>query len=105
MEMICFLPPPILVHGILGVFISKRAIIGKDCTIYQNVNILTSKGSAPKIGDNVFIGAGAILLGDINVGNNAKIGAGAIVTKDVPDNATIVCQPSRVIVEDNNDNF
>ena len=88
-----------MVHGILGVFISKRAKIGKHCTIYQNVNILTSKGSAPKIGDNVFIGAGAILLGDIKVGNDVKIGAGAIVTKDIPDGATVVCLPSRTILK------
>lgn len=51
----------------------------------------------PVIGDNVTIGAGAIVLGGIKVGNNVNIGAGAIVLDDVPDNSTVVCQKARVI--------
>lgn len=95
-----FLSPPILVHGIFGIFISKRAKIGSNCTIYQNVNIVTSKNKAPRVGNNVFIGAGAVLIGDIVIGDNVKIGAGAIVAKDIPNNATVVCQHSRIILRE-----
>lgn len=67
--------------------------IGKGCRIQQGVTIGTRrqiKGDFPTIGDNVFIGAHAIVLGDIRIGNRVKIGAGAIVLKDVPDNTTVV---------------
>lgn len=53
----------------------------------------------PTIGDNVYIGAGAILIGGIKIGNNVKIGAGAIVVNDIPDNATVVCEKARVIIK------
>lgn len=49
------------------------------------------------IGDNVFIGAGAKILGKIKIGNGAKIGANAVVIKDVPENATVVGVPGRII--------
>ena len=51
----------------------------------------------PIIGDNVYIGAGAIIIGKVHIGNNVKIGAGAIVVTDVPDNATAVCEKARII--------
>lgn len=47
-------------------------------------------GGAPRIGDNVLIGANAVLIGDIYIGNNVKVGAGAVVTKDIPDNSTVI---------------
>ena len=49
------------------------------------------------IGDNVYIGVGAKVLGNIRIGNNVKIGANAVVIKDVPDNATVVGVPARVV--------
>ena len=52
---------------------------------------------APKIGDRCFIGAGAVLVGCITVGNDVKIGAGAIVHDDVPDGVTLVCDASRIV--------
>lgn len=51
----------------------------------------------PRIGDNVYIGCGAKVLGPIKIGNNVKIGAGAVVIKDVPDNATVVGVPARIL--------
>ena len=65
---------PFLPHGIKGIFVSDRAIIGENAIIYQQVTIgVNSPGGAPVIGDNVFIGTGAKILGDIHVGNNVKI--------------------------------
>ena len=76
---------------------SHSAKIGKNCTILQNVTIGSSKGSAPTVGENCVIGAGAVLIGGIKVGNNCKIVANCTVFKDVPDNTTVVCQAPRYI--------
>ena len=91
-----------------GLFISHTGIIrvhpkttaGKNLSITVGV-ILGEKGlggkGAPTIGDNVFFGAGAKVLGTLRIGNNVKIGANAVVTRDIPDNATAVGVPARVI--------
>lgn len=88
---------PELPHGLQGIFISRYAVIGTNCWIYQNVTIGEVNKKAPVIGDNCLIGAGAVLIGDIRVGNNVKVGAGAVVTEDVPDNCTVVSQPCRIL--------
>lgn len=83
-------------HGFYGIFISSDAKIGKGCTIFHHVTIgsntlLDSKNAgAPTIGNNVYIGAGAKIIGNVTVGNNVRIGAGCCVTRDVPDNCTVV---------------
>lgn len=77
-----------------GIIISKRAIIGSNCTIFQQVTIGNSgtKNTIEniKIGNNVLIGAGAKIIGNITIGNNVKIGANAVVTKNIPDNCTVI---------------
>ena len=87
-----------LPHGLHGIFISRYAKIGEGCCIYQNVTIGEVNRKAPVIGDGCFIGAGAVLIGDIKIGNQVKIGAGAVVCTDIPDGCTVVSQPVRVIV-------
>ncbi len=90
-------------HGAYGVFISQGAKIGDNCIIFHHVTIgsNTLKDSknygSPTIGDNVYIGAGAKIIGNVRVGDNVRIGANAIVVKDIPDNATIVAPESIVI--------
>lgn len=83
----------------LGVVIHKKAIIGKNCFIRQNVTIGGGGGpnGLPIIGDNVDIGAGSVILGGIKIGNNVKIGANSVVNKNMPDNCTVVGAPARVI--------
>lgn len=75
--------------------------VGKNFLIHQNVTIGRGKkingNDVPVIGDNVFIGTGAIVIGGIHIGNNVKIGAAALVNKDVPDNCTVVGNPMRII--------
>ena len=87
-------------HG-MGVVIGETSEIGDDVLIYQGVVLggtsLDKKKRHPTVGNNVVIGAGAILLGPINVGNNAKVGAGSVVIKDVPENATVVGVPAHTI--------
>ncbi|MBR2966832.1 MAG: serine O-acetyltransferase [Clostridia bacterium] len=80
-------------HG-MGVVIGETAVIGNNCTIYQNAT-LGGTGKQhnkrhPTLGNNVVVGAGAKVLGNITIGNNVKIGANAIVLKDVPSDCTVV---------------
>ena len=82
-----------------GIYI--KAKIGKNATIAQQVTIGYKGGfkggEVPILGDNVFVGAGAKILGAVKIGNNVKIGANAVVIKDVPDNVTIAGIPARIV--------
>lgn len=98
-----FASPLILPHGVSGIFITQSAIIGKDCVVFQQVTIgaNTIKSSksygAPAIGDSVYFGAGAKIIGKVSIGNNARIGANAIIVKDVPANTLAVIPEVRLI--------
>jgi serine O-acetyltransferase len=88
-------------HG-AGVVIGETAEIGANCVLFHNVTIGgTGKHHGkrhPTIGDNVFIGTGAILLGPITVGSNSKIGANSfVVMRDVPPDCTVAGTPARII--------
>ena len=88
-------------HG-SGVVIGETAVIGNNCTLYHGVTLGgTGKEKGvrrhPVIGDNVLVGAGAKILGAIRVGNNSLIGANAVLLCDVPDGATVVGVPGRVV--------
>lgn len=100
-----FLSPPTLGHDILGLVIASDAIIGNNVFISHQVTIGASRGGSPTIGDNVYIGPGAKLFGDIKIGNNVRIGANCVVFMDVPDNATVVLEKPRVIVKENNTDY
>jgi serine O-acetyltransferase len=90
-------------HG-TGVVIGGTAIVGDNVTIYQGVTLggtsLAHTKRHPTLGNNVVVGSGAAVLGDITVGENAKIGANSVVVKDVPPNATVVGIPGRVVLQD-----
>ena len=83
-----------------GIIVHSDAQIGGNCSIGPGVVIgtrgLGNKG-VPQIGNNVYIGVGAKVLGNIRIGNNVKIGANAVVVKDVPNNTTVLGIPARVI--------
>lgn len=87
-------------HG-MGVVIGETAEIGDYCTLYQGVTLGgTGKDHGkrhPTLGNNVLVGAGAKVLGPFKVGNNARIAAGAVVLEEVPENATAVGVPARVV--------
>ena len=91
-------------HG-MGVVIGETAIIGDNCLVYQGVTLGGTgkeKGKRhPTIGNNVTLGAGAILLGDINIGDNSNVGAGSVVIKSAKENSTLVGVPARVVKEKN----
>lgn len=94
---------PIFPHRINGIFIASSSKIGRNCVIYHQVTIGVNMipGSknqgAPIIGDDVYIGAGAKIIGGIRIGNNVRIGANAVVFSDIPDNATVVASAGRLI--------
>ncbi len=87
-------------HG-MGVVIGETTIIGDNVLIYQGVTLGgTGKETGkrhPTIKDNVTVGAGAKVLGNITVGENSNIGAGSVVVNDVPENSTVVGVPGKVI--------
>ena len=96
-------------HG-MGIVIGETAIVGDDCVIFHGVtlgglsskkpNQTNSSKRHPTIKNNVMLGAGAKLLGDITIGENVKVGANAVVLTDVPDNAVAVGIPARIIVKE-----
>ena len=91
-----------VMHPTLGVVISQNAVIGRNLQLVggNNIGIRLDKiyphGSI-KIGDNVVIGANAVIIGPIEVGDNVQIGAGSVVVKDVPNNTIIGGVPARIL--------
>lgn len=93
-----FEEPPILKHGLNGIVVSYYARIGKKCTIMQQVTIAEGPNkTSATIGDNVFIGAGAKIIGDVVIGDGAVIGANAVVTHNVPPGAVVAGVPAKII--------
>lgn len=90
-----------LPHQGNGVVIGPDTVIGDNVTIYQHVTLGAKANgesySAPIIGNNVMLGAGCVILGNVSIGNNCLIGANAVVTENVPDNCTVVGIPGKII--------
>ena len=91
-----------LAHGY--VVIDGLVTIGKNCSINPYVTIGLGTGSkvgfslnGPTLGDNVYVGTGARILGPVTIGNNVKVGANAVVISDIPDNHTAIGMPARAI--------
>jgi serine O-acetyltransferase len=87
-------------HG-LGVVIGETAEVGDDVLLYQGVTLGGTGNQCgkrhPTLGDRVVVGTGASILGNIRLGDNAKVGAGSVVVHSVPENATVVGIPGRVV--------
>lgn len=84
----------------IGVVIHKRCVIGRNCHIAQNVTLGGGggpEGGLPVLGDNVTVGAGAVVLGNVKIGENAIIGANAVVLNDIPADAVAVGVPAKVV--------
>ena len=81
------------------IIINGATQIGKNLTIYPSVEIghKVVNGGCPIIGDNVFIGAGAKIFGNIKIGNNVTIAANSVVLNDIPDNAVVGGVPAKII--------
>ena len=93
-------------HG-MGIVIGETAVIGDDCTLYHGVTLggtSWNKGKRhPTLGRSVVVGAGAKILGPIEIGDDAKVGSNAVVVRDVPPGATAVGIPARVVSPEERD--
>ena len=89
-------------HG-MGVVIGETAVVGDYCLLYQGVTLGgTGKERGkrhPTLGRNVTVGAGAKILGNINIGSNARVGAVSVVLRDIPSNSTVVGIPGRIVAQ------
>lgn len=83
----------VLMHPI-GVVINSNTEVGTNITVESGVVIGAEKGLSPCLGSNIFIGAGAKIIGNVTIGDNVKIGANAVVVKDIPDNCTALGIPA-----------
>jgi serine O-acetyltransferase len=101
---------PCFPHGYYGIFISGGAKIGRNAVIFQHVTIGSNSlndsdnAGSPTIGNNVYIGAGAKIIGNITIGDNCRIGANAVVYQDMPPHSVAVQSPTRIIQKADLDN-
>lgn len=91
----------IMIDHATGLVIGETAVVGDNCSFLHGVTLGgTGKVDGqrhPKLGSNVVVGCGASILGNINIGNNVKIGSGSMILKDIPDNKTVVGNPSKIL--------
>ncbi len=92
-----------IIHNMNGIFISTGEI-GENCTVQQGVTIgairpnrWDGKPRPPKIGNNVYLGAGAKVLGDVTIADNVVVGANSVVLTDTPANVTVMGIPARIV--------
>jgi serine O-acetyltransferase len=87
-----------------GIVVNEKAVIGNNCNISHGVTLGEAnrgdRKGCPVLGDNVYLGPGAKIVGAVRIGNDVAIGANCVVTKDVPDHSVVVGIPGRVISQD-----
>lgn len=96
----CSIGAGLLVRHPMGIVVSNLATIGTNCKLLQHVTIgenLFGTTGAPQIGDDVFIAAGAVIIGSVMVGSHSMFGANAVVLEDVPAGVTVAGVPARVV--------
>ena len=91
-----FGPGFVLIHS-MGVVINGRVRGGRNVFVEHQVTIGAERRQSPLLGDDIFIGAGAKIIGAVTIGSGARIGANAVVVDDVPENATVVGIPAKVV--------
>ena len=86
-----------------GIVVNPQAIIGNYCYLSHNVLIgkvhTGMREGVPAIGDDVFVGTGAVILGNLTIGNNAAIGANSVVINDVPDDVFVAGAPAKIVAQ------
>jgi len=86
-----------LAHWGRGVILHPDTVMGQNCYVYHGVTIGQGTGGSPTLGNYVYVGTGAKILGNVSVGTRARIGSGAVVVRDVPEYATVVGVPAKII--------
>lgn len=96
--------PGFYISHFTGVFVNSRCTIGKNCNLSQGVTLgLANRGprkGVPTLGNNVYLGPGAKVVGAVHIGDDVAVGANAVVTRDVPTGSVVVGIPARVISQD-----
>lgn len=100
----CRIGPGLRLEHPNGIVVGRDVVVGRDAFICQRVTLGERLGRGrtagyPTVGDDVFLGAGATVLGAVHIGSNARVGAGAVVLCDVPAGATAVGNPARVLID------
>ncbi len=93
----CRIGPGLYLGHCLSIVVNRHTRIGSNCNLSQCTTIGSNHNTPATIGDNVYIGPGVSIVEDVTIGSNATIGAGATVVKSIPDNATAVGTPARVV--------
>lgn len=92
-----------------GIVVNEQSIIGENCNISQGVTLgQVNRGGSkgfPMLGNNVYIGPGAKIIGSIKIGDNVAIGANCVVTKDIPDNSVVVGIPGKIISQKGSEGY
>lgn len=91
----------------LGIVIHNNTVIGDNCQVSQNVTIGRNLGdqTVPKLGDNVYVGTGSVVFGEITIGNNVIIGSNSVINKSIPANSIVVGNPFKIVGNTNGKNF
>ncbi len=93
------LGPGTYIHGFGDIHVVGKT--GRGCTFIQGAQLISASDGRdrgwPELGDNVYVGAGAKVIGPVKVGNNVVIGANAVVTRSLPDNVTVAAMPARIV--------
>jgi serine O-acetyltransferase len=97
-----FGPGFVLIHS-QGIVINSSVQGGESVYLEHQVTIGAERGANPRIGSNVFIGAGAKIIGDVTIGDGARVGANAVVVADVPPHSTVIGVPARVVRQRDHD--
>lgn len=101
--------PGLYIGHHMGIVVNERTVIGRNCNISHGVTLgVANRGprrGVPVLGDNVYIGPGAKIIGAVRVGNNVAIGANCVVTHDVPDGAVVVGVPGKVISNNGSEGY
>jgi serine O-acetyltransferase len=89
--------PGLVIHNCAGIFILAKRI-GHSCTVNQGVSVTSVRGTGwPTLGNNVYLGAGAKVMGGVTVGDNVVVSGNSLVVTDVPSNCTVMGVPARII--------
>jgi serine O-acetyltransferase len=89
-------PGFVILHS-FGIVINSAVKAGRGLVLEHGVTIGAAHNQSPVLGDNVYVGAGAKIIGPVHIGSDVKIGANAVVTRDLPDGATAIGIPARVV--------
>jgi serine O-acetyltransferase len=104
------IPPGVFGPGLAiahygSIVVNSDCRVGANCRIHSGTNIGSTADGVPEIGDDVYIGPGAVIFGPVKVGNRSVIGANAVVNRDVPPSVTVAGAPARIVANRGSDSI